>query len=78
MFSQNYIKINPSLRTYISNSINSSINKKCELLLKKDYNFIEKRENEKENENALTNNNISGLIFFLSLSIIHFLFSQKK
>ena len=77
MFSQNYIKINPSLRTYISNSINNSINKKCELFLKKDnsYNFIQKRENE---NNVLTNNNISGLIFFLSLSIIHFVFSQKK
>ena len=80
MLLQNRIKINPPLKTYILNSINNSIDKKCKLLLEK-----EKMKNlyNSDNNNIVSNNivsitNISGFIFFLSLSIIHFVFSNKK
>jgi hypothetical protein len=77
MLLQNRIKINPSLKTYILNSINNSIDKKCKLLLEK-----EKMKNlynsDNNNNNIVPNTNISGFVFFLSLSIIYFVFSNKK
>jgi hypothetical protein len=80
MLSQNRIKINSSLRRYILNSINNSIDKKCKLFLDKETtetnNLFYK--NNILSKNTTSNNNISGFIFFLSLSAIHFIFSNKK
>jgi hypothetical protein len=76
MLSQNLIKINSTLRTYILKSINNSIDKKVKLLFE---NEIKKKENNLYyNNDIVSNDNISGFIFFLSLSIIHLIFSNKK
>jgi len=75
MLSQNHIKINPSLSKYILNSINNSIDKKCKLLLEKENNLYNKNS---MISNNIVSNNVSGFVFFLSLSIIHFVFSNKK
>ena len=77
MLSQNCIKINPTLSTYILNSINISINKKCKLLSEKEkmknlYNF----NNKIVSNNVVSNTNISGMIFFLSSSILYFFFKK--
>ena len=79
MLSQNCIKINPTLSTYILNSINISINKKCKLLLEKDkMKNLYNSDNNIVSNNIVSITNISGFVFFLSLSIIHFVFSNKK
>ena len=77
MLSQNCIKINSTLSTYILNSINISINKKCKLLSEKEkmknlYNF----NNNIVSNNVVSNTNISGIIFFLSSSILYFFFKK--
>jgi hypothetical protein len=71
MLSQSRIKINPSLSKYILNSINNSIDKKSKLLSEKENNLYYKN-------NIVLNCNISGFVFFLSLSIINLFFSNKK
>jgi hypothetical protein len=46
MLLQNRIKINPPLKTYILNSINNSIDKKCKLLLNPNDMNVAARPNE--------------------------------
>jgi hypothetical protein len=71
MLSQSRIKINPSLSKCILNSINNSIEKKSKLVSEKENNLCYKN-------NIVLNCNISGFVFFLSLSIIHLFFLNKK
>jgi hypothetical protein len=80
MLLQNRIKINPPLKTYILNSINNSIDKKYKLLLEKEKmkNLYNSDNNNIVPNNIVPNTNISGFVFFLSLSIIYFVFSNKK
>ena len=88
MLSQNYIKINSSLKTYILNSINSSIHKKLKFILEtkiKEQETKQQETKQQENNydlycknNVISNNNISGFVFFLSLSIMHLVFLNKK
>jgi hypothetical protein len=93
MLSQNYIKINSSLKTYILNSINSSIHKKLKFILETKIKEQETKQQETKQQetkhqennydlycknNVISNNNISGFVFFLSLSIMHLVFLNKK
>jgi hypothetical protein len=88
MLSQNYIKINSSLKTYILNSINSSIHKKLKFILETKIKEQETKQQETKHQennydlycknNVISNNNISGFVFFLSLSIMHLVFLNKK
>ena len=79
MLSQNRIKINHTLSKYILNSINNSIDKKCKLLSEKEkmknlYNY--NNNNNIVSNNIVSNTNISGMIFFLSSSILYFFFNK--
>ena len=74
MLSQNRIKINHTLSKYILNSINNSIDKKCKLLSEKEK--MKNLYNYNNNNNIVSNTNISGMIFFLSSSILYFFFNK--
>ena len=86
MLSQNRIKINHTLSKYILNSINNSIDKKCKLLSEKEkmknlYNYNNNNNIVSNNivsntNNIVSNTNISGMIFFLSSSILYFFFNK--